>query len=147
MATYNFTNGSIEGQMVPPEVGLSENKFYVKRCIVDFSKQTLDAGDGDVGQAINVDAGTTVLTAWVRVITAETANGTIDLGYGGDPDIWGDGVSIDAANAVVGATVAPVYFSSDDTIDVTATIDGADVDLDGGKIEVCALCLRSVDTY
>jgi|GEM_PF-5974015 len=147
MATYNFTDGSIKGQMVPTEVTLIENRLTIMRNIVDFSKQTLDAGNGDVAQVLNIPAGTTVLTAWIRVITAETANGTVDLGYGGDADKWGDGVAIDSANAIVGALFAPVYFASDDTIDITATTDTADVDIDGAKVEVCALCLKSKDVY
>ena len=147
MATYNFTDGSIAGQIKPPETTLSENQPFILRNILDFSKQTLDAGNGDVAQALNVPAGTTVITAWIRVITAETTNGTVDLGYGGDVDKWGDGVAIDTANAIVGATVARVYFASADTIDVKATIDVADVDIDGAKIEVCALCLKSLDAY
>lgn len=147
MATYDFTNGSITGQMRPTPVTTRETELTVMRNIVDCSKQTLDAGNGDVGKCLNIEAGTTVVTAWIRVITAETANGTVDLGYGGDVDKWGDGVAIDTANAVVGATIAPVYFASDDTIDIKATTDTADVDIDGAKLEVCALCLKSVNTY
>lgn len=147
MATYNFTDGSIAGQVNPPEVTTIDNQLTIMRNIVDCSKQTLDAGDGDVGQVLNIEAGTTVLTAWARVITAETTNGTIDIGYGDDVDHWGDGVAIDTDDAVVGATIAPVYFASDDTIDIKATTDTADVDIDGAKLEVCALVLKSVDSF
>jgi hypothetical protein len=146
MATYNFTDGSIAGQMKPTQVTVKETGLTIMRNIVDCSKQTLDAGVGDVGQVLNISAGTTVLTAWIRVITAETANGTVDLGYAAG-NTWGDGVSLDSADAVVGHLFTPIYFAADDTIDVVATTDVADVDIDGAKFEVCALCLHSVNTY
>lgn len=147
MATYNFTDGSLPGQVMPAETTLHENKVVVRRNILDFSKQTLDAGVGDVAQAIKVPANTTVLRAGIRVITAETANGTCDLGYGGAVNKWGNALSLAAANAIVGGTDAPVFFAAEDTIDVAATVDTADVDLDGAKIEVFAEMLKHVDIY
>ena len=143
--TYNFTDGSVAGHSVPADVTLHENRVRVKRNILDFSKQTLDAGEDDIAQAINIPANTTVLSAYIRVITAETANGTCDLGYGGNVDQWGDGVSLATANAIVGGLDAPKYFAAADTIDVLATTDTADVDIDGAKIEVVARMLKHVD--
>lgn len=150
MATYDFTNGSIEGQMKPPVHTPEEDELFILRNIVDCSKQTLDAGNGDVGKVLNIPAGTTVLSAWGRIITPETASGTVDLGYGGSVNAWGNALAVDAAaGSIVGATnnFVPIYFASADTIDITATIDTADVDIDGLKMEVCALCLKSLNTY
>jgi hypothetical protein len=144
--TYNFTNGSISGAMYPAETTLHENEIVVRRNIVDFSLQTLDAGEGDIAQVLKIPAKTTVLRAGIRVITAETANGTVDLGYGGGVDEWGAGVSLATADAVVGMLDSPVYFASADTIDIVATIDVADVDIDGAKIEVFALMYKHVDS-
>lgn len=150
MSTYVFYDGSIDGQQVPAQYTLEDNRLVVRRVIVDCAKQNLDAGDGDVGQVIPIPAGTTVLAAWIRVITAETANGTCDLGYGGSVNAWGDALALDtAAGGILGATHdwVPIYFSSADTIDVVATTDTADVDLDGAKFEVVAVMLKSFDTY
>lgn len=150
MATYVFYDGSIAGQMQPADCTLEDNRLVIRRCIVDCSKQNLDAGDGDVGQVIPVDAGTTVVACWIRVITAETANGTCDLGYGGSVNAWGDALALDsAAGSILGATHdwVPIHFASADTIDVKATTDTADVDLDGAKFEVVAVMLKALDTY
>lgn len=146
-STYVFYDGSINGQEIPAQHTLEDNILTVRRVIVDFSKQNLDAGEGDVAQVIPVEAGTFVMTAWLRVITAETANGTCDLGYGGNVDEWGDALALDsAADSVLGAINdwVPVYFAADDTIDIVATTDTADVDLDGAKVEVVAVLLKVV---
>jgi hypothetical protein len=149
-STYVFYDGSIKGQQVPAQYTLEDNIITLRRVIVDCSKQNLDAGNGDVAQVIPIPAGTTVLSAWIRVITAETTNGTCDLGYGGNVDEWGDALALDsAAGSILGATNdwVPVYFASADTIDVVATTDTADVDLDGAKFEVCAVMVKTINTY
>ena len=148
-STYVFYDGSIAGQQKPAEYTLEENVLTVRRVIVDCSKQSLDAGNGDIAQVIPIPAGTTVLAAWIRVITAETTNGTVDLGYGGSNQ-WGDALAVDsAAGSILGATHdwVPIYFASADTIDVTATTDTADVDIDGAKFEVVAVMVKSLNTY
>ena len=148
-STYVFYDGSIQGQQVPAQYTLEDNVLTLRRVIVDCSKQTLDAGNGDVAQVIPIPAGTTVLAAWIRVITAETTNGTCDLGYGGG-DEWGDALALDtAAGGILGATHdwVPIYFATADTIDVTATTDTADIDLDGAKFEVCAVMVKTHNTY
>ena len=146
--TYKFTDGSIEGAMVPAATTLKENEVVIRRNIIDLSLQTLDAGEGDVAECLIVPAKTTVLWAGLRVITAETADGTCDLGYGGNPDEWGDALALDVANLSLGFIdgMSPVYFATADTIDITATADSADVDLDGAKIEVFAAMIKHVDT-
>jgi hypothetical protein len=145
MTTYNFYNGTIAGQAIGPQMVTEINRLTVRRAIVDCSKQTLDAGNGDIAQVIPIPAGTTVMAAWLRVITAETANGTVDLGYGGSNQ-WGNALAVDsAAGSILGATNSwvPIYFATADTIDITATTDTADVDIDGLKCEVVAVMLES----
>jgi hypothetical protein len=150
--TYNFTDGSISGVPKPPEHTPIEDRLFVRRNIIDCSKQTLDAGSADVGQVINIPAGTTVINAWIRVITAETADGTCDLGYGGSVNVWGNALTLDSAagsilSLAAGSQPAPIHFAAADTIDVVATTDTTDVDLDGAKFEVVALMLKALDTY
>lgn len=147
--TYNFTNGSIAGIDKPIEATLEDNFPTIRRAIVDFSKQTIDAGEGDIAQVINIPAATYVIAVWARIITAETTNGTVDLGYGGSNQ-WGDALAIDAAaGSIVGGSNdwLPVYFASADTIDIKATTDTADVDIDGAKLEVCAVMLPAKDAF
>lgn len=146
--TYNFTNGSIDGQTVPRVKTAEENEVFFLRNIVDFSKQTIEAGAADVAQVINIPADTTVITAWLRIITAETTNGTVDLGYGANPDIWGDALAVDTtAGGIVGYLWVPYYFSAADTIDLLATTDTADIDIDGLKVEVVAMCVKNVGAF
>ena len=142
--TYDFTDGSITGQMQPVAVTVIENRVTIMRNIVDCSKQTLTASASDVAKALNIPAGTTVLTSWMRVITAETSGAKASLGYAGGTQ-FASAVAVSATGAV-GGSFAPAYFSAADTIDIIADATAA-VDLDGLKVEVCALCLRSRDTY
>ena len=147
--TYVFYDGSISGQMVPPRHTPEEDEMFILRNIVDFSKQTLEAGEGDIAQVLYIPADTTVIACWLRIITAETTNGTVDLGYGGSNG-WGDALGLDGSvGAILGCTHdwVPIYFGDADTVDITATTDTADVDIDGAKVEVVAVCLKSLDTY
>jgi hypothetical protein len=139
MTTYNFTDGSIAG--IPKAVDSLPNTtgYFTRSAIVDCSKQTLDAGAGDVAQVINIPADTYVVQVLLRTITAETADGTIDLGSGLDPDQWGDALAIDDTAGIVQTIDIPEYFADADTIDITATTDSADVDIDGWKAEVIAV--------
>jgi hypothetical protein len=149
-STYVFYDGSIEGQMTPAIYTSEDNLLTIKRIIVDCSKQNLNAGDADVAQVLPIEAGETVVAAWLRVITAETANGTVDLGYGGAVNAWGDALAVDtAAGGILGATHdwVPIYFAAADTIDLVATTDTADVDIDGAKVEVVAVFLKSLNAY
>ena len=139
MATYNFTDGSISGLEKIADNLPNTKGPYVRSAVVDCAKQNLDAGDGDVGQVLNIPADTWVMRVLLRTITAETANGTVDLGHGGDADVWGDALAIDAAAGIVATLDVPQYFASADTIDVTATTDTADVDIDGWKFEIVAV--------
>jgi len=141
--TVVWYDGSIAGTFAVPQFETRTNMLTTRRIIVDCSKRTLDAGDGDIAQVIPIPAGTTVIAVWLRIITAETANGTVDLGVGGSNG-WGDALAVDsAAGTILGAVNdwVPTYFATADTIDVTATTDTADVDIDGAKFEVVAVML------
>ncbi len=145
--TYNFTDGSINGQIIPPETATCENNTTIRRNILDFSLQSLDAGLADIAVALNIPAGTTVLSAWIRPITADAANATVDLGITGAVNVWGDGLVLSAADVIVGDTNVPKYFATAGTIIVTATVDTADVNITLAKVEVVANCLESLDSY
>jgi len=229
--TYNFTDGSLAGQVFPPTPRVTDSEVTILKNILDFSRQNIGAGESDVAQALIVPADTTVLACWMRVITAETADATVDLGYSSNVDQWGGALNVDAtgivptvlegsetwnpssipdgneatkeitvtgaalgdaviviasidlADLAINASVTaedtvtvlllnntgdavnlasmtvtvfvdkaplaknPVHFATADTIDITATIDNGDVDLDGLKVEVSALVLKQVDTY
>lgn len=141
MATYNFTDGSIAGQPKVSDTLPNTTGLYTRRNIVDCANQNLNAGDGDIAQVINIPADTWVLQVVLRTITAETANGTVDLGHGGDVDQWGDALAVDAAAGIVDTIDTADYFAAADTIDVLATTDTADVDIDSWKFEIIAVML------
>ena len=141
MATYDFTDGSISGQDVPPEVTPDETKAWVQRNVIDAANQNL--ASGDVAQAMNIEAGCTVLTAWARVITADSGGGTISLGYGGAASKWGSGGAVSAADADVLGSFDPAYFASDDTIDITVSTAA----LTTAKLEVCALVVKQISSF
>jgi hypothetical protein len=119
--------------------------LYLYELRVSFATQNLDAGDGDVQQALQLPAGTIILGCWLNVITAETANGTCDLGYGGSVNFWGDALALDATGPIASTSAGNILvLSSADTIDIKATTDTADVDLDGGVVDLYALVMRTL---
>lgn len=104
---------------------------------------TLDAGNADTLDIVTVPANCIILSVTLDVITAETANGTVDIGCTGtyitdDLDLWYDGASLATAVAVPNNGVGGTIMTGDGTVDVrvTATTDGADVDIDGAKFDV-----------
>ena len=134
-------------------------KFFLYNTI-DFGIQTLDAGNGDVAQVLHIRRGTYVFNVWINVLHKAPAYSTVDLGYGGHVDYWGDGLRLDTAGVLSQKYViaesasaqlikdrspfagVPVYFADPDTIDIVATVDVADVNISAGKIEVIAECWR-----
>ena len=144
--TYNFTNGSIAGVPVMTQHTINENAPVILRQIIDPKKQALAHAATDVAQCLIVPAGTTVLTAWIRIITAGTANATCTLGTteNTQPAVWGTGLAISgAAGTTLGHLFDPVYFDAAGTVDIT--VGGATDIL--GKYEVCALCVKSLNAY
>jgi hypothetical protein len=137
--TVSFLDGTLQKKAIdtlPNTMGP-----YVRSNVVDCANRTLDAGDADVGQVLNIPANTWVMRVLLRTITAETANGTVDLGHDGNADVWGDALAIDAAAGIVATLDVPQYFATANTIDVTATTDTADVDIDGWKFEISAVMI------
>lgn len=117
----------IDGTYGQPQTTHKMGKgMYVLAQQVDFSLQNLDAGDGDVLRVLQVPAETLVLASWVRMLTAGTTNGTVDLGYGSDVNYWGNGLVLDSARLVpsmlvgtVARTTAGISDGADDTKSVT----------------------------
>ena len=74
-----------------------DNKLFVLRTRgVNFTIQSLDAGDGDVHECIPISAGHIVLYAWIEVDAVCPDNSTVDLGTGTSPNYWGSGLYLDA---------------------------------------------------
>jgi hypothetical protein len=125
--------------------------------LIYFEKQGLDAGVGDVHQAVRVPKGAWVLLVFLRVVKKSAANTTVHLGYGSDVNYWGNALPLDSPGVVPSVAIdteegniqifndrsplskAPVYFADDDTIDIKATIDKADVNITTGELEVNVL--------
>jgi len=142
--TYNYTDGSITGVPVMTQQTPNENEPRIIRQIVDFTKQNLAHAAADIGQVLIIPEGTTVLTAWIRVITAGSTSATCTLGTGASAAVWGTGLALDSTAAtVLGHLFDPQYFSSADTVDIVA---GGATD-EAGKYEFCALVVKTLDTY
>ena len=144
--TYNFTNGSITDVPVVTQTTLNANEPMILRQLVDLTKQNLAHGATDIAQCLIVPEGTTVLTAWIRTITAGSASATCTLGTteNSQPAVWGTALDLNSATGTtLGALFDPVYFDAAGTVDITA---GGATDTTG-KYEVCALCIKSLNTY
>lgn len=152
-STYDFTNGSVQGQIRPINPPIEPREITPISNVVDFSQQSLDAGEGDIAQVLPIPAKTIVL--FVTVLPKADADGslaasnaTVDVGYGGSTAKWGSGIVLDtaefnvAATGGVAPTLAPHYFASADTIDLVATTDDGDVDISAGMAEVTAYCVK-----
>jgi len=104
---------------------------------------TLDAGNGDYLDIVTVPADCVIMGVSLHVDTAEGANGTVDIGVVGadivnDTDLWYDAGSLATADTVPNNGVGGMVYtgSNSATVRVTATTDGADVDIDGAKFDV-----------
>jgi len=104
---------------------------------------TLDAGNGDYLDIITVPAAAIILGVSLDVTTAETADGTCDIGVAGaditnDLDLYYDAAPLDSAYSVPPTGVGGIVFTggNEATIRVTATTDTNDVDLDGVVMDV-----------
>ena len=142
--TYNFTNGSIDGQPKVNDTLPNTTGIFCRSNTVDFANQNLDSGNSDIAQVINVPADTWFLSVMGRIITAETDNAQVNIGYGADPDHWVDDDGCDAADLAAGEEllpiwVAPMYFAAADTVDVATGTN--DIDYDALKLEVIAIML------
>lgn len=100
MATLNFLNASVQGTRTVQQPVLEPGQITVVRNYIDCTQQSIDAGDGDVAQVVQVPAETLVLDCFLHATTAETADATCDLGYGSDADYWGANLNLDVTGAV-----------------------------------------------
>lgn len=117
----------IDGTYGQPQTRHNLGKsMYVLTQQVDFSLQNLNAGNGDVLRTLQVPAETLVLNSWIRMLTAATDDGTVDLGYGSDVNYWGNGLVLDSARQVpsmltgtVARTTSSISDGDSDTKSVT----------------------------
>jgi hypothetical protein len=144
MATYTEATGFNKGSAAHPAQGI--NKVSLIEVDLNFATISADRaaagqtaiGGGDILEVMSIPAKTMVLAVGLDVTTAEGATCTIDVGDGGDPDGFLDGVNANTAasyaTSLVLAEAAPntvagysngKYYAAADTIDVK-TVNAAD---------------------
>jgi len=147
------TNYDATGNIKPVMLPIERDRITPVKNTVDFSTYSLDAGEGDTLKAVPIPAGVTVL--WCTVLPTTDGDGslpptnaTVDVGDGTDADKFGAGVVLDTAefnvatSGGVAPTMAPRYFGTAGNVVLTATTDDADVDIDAGRAEVTAYCVK-----
>ena len=74
-----------------------QREFFLRPRLIEkrINFATKNAAADDVFEVVPVLSGDVVLAAWVNVVGACTANATIDLGYGTDPDYFGKKMLVD----------------------------------------------------
>ena len=115
MATYNVTGAG--GTTGHPSNGRTP---YLVENTIDVSAVNGDSGaaQNDVLQVLDIPAETIVMEAGVEVLTALSANVTLDLGItGGDVDIFVDGDTNATGFSAATATARHVAASAD-TLDL-----------------------------
>jgi hypothetical protein len=119
-----------------PVSGIKTQVFKAEQ-VIDFS--LTPCLSGDVVECIKVEAGDIVLTAGLKVLAGET--GTVEYGYGVDPNYFVTSQSVASAGIVVanGASVAAgsLAFAAADTLDLTLS-----ADFDSGKIACYAVIAK-----
>ena len=111
MATYNVTGAG--GTAGHPSNGRTP---YLVENTIDISAINGDSGaaQNDVLQVLDIPAETIVMEAGVEVLTALSANVTLDLGItGGDVDIFVDGDTNATGFSAATATARHVAASAD----------------------------------
>lgn len=107
------------------------------RNTLDFA--TTNAAATDIVQALKVGAGMIVTNVRTRIVTAEGATATCDVGDGDDPNGYNDAADLNAAENVIETNLEAdpygegKYYAVEDTIDLT--LDHA---LDACVVEVSA---------
>jgi hypothetical protein len=148
----NYIDGSYRN---PPAVIKNDTVFELWKSKVDFSYLTGTAAD--VIQVLELRPKTWVYNVWLNVLTAATANGKIDIGYGSDTDYWGAAMPIDTVGVVTHKMMeagggirersllanTPLYFATTDTIDIIPTKDeGGVASIVAGVVEICVLLTK-----
>ena len=132
MATYNVTGAG--GTTGHPSNGRTP---YLVENTIDISAINGDSGaaQNDVLQVLDIPAETIVMEAGVEVLTALSANVTLDLGItGGDVDIFVDGDTNATGFSAATATARHVAASAD-TLDLLMLSAASSA----GKIRVYAI--------
>jgi hypothetical protein len=153
---FNFTDGSIAGQMIPSSYAKIKSKrtpirriepidqhVFLLRNVVDCTKQTLDVSEVDVAQALVVEAGTTVLDCWCRVTTAEGSGAILNLGYGSDVDRWGHELPMDATGLIATLLSATATWNAGSIAD--GDEEAKEVTVDGARLGDIATAYYSID--
>jgi len=148
----NYIDGSYRN---PPAIVKNETFFELWEAKMDFSYLTGTAAD--VIQLLELKPKTWVYNVWLNVLTAGTAAGKIDIGYGSDTDYWGAAMPIDTAGVVTHKMMetgggirersllanTPLYFAAADTIDIIPTKnEGGAASIVAGVVNVCVLLMR-----
>jgi hypothetical protein len=150
MTTYNFSNGSLAG--VNPGDKAHHNTTprgfapFILRNVFDTAGQNI-ANDASIAQVLNIPAGVTVLACWLNTLTVDPTGGTVSLGVTGvDATRWGSAIALTPVGFLAGTggpPFLPLYFGSDDTIDILE--DGAQI-IDTWKAEIIAVCVQTNDS-
>ena len=119
------------------------DRIYVIKKRLNFA--TTGATAADVLQVINIPAGTHVLNAGTKVITAEGGTATADLGFAGDPNGFNDAIDLNgtAGTTEIGVGGTDAYVTAGGSLVTTAdTIDlTLDHTMDTAVIDVFAVCV------
>ena len=116
MATFTITGGGATGY------GANGPNVKVANVVIDLTDSDFSAlAATDVIEAIEVPAGTIVLSAGYEILTAGTGTGTLSLGDGGDVDRYVTAVVQTGAGQKTPLTAnVPHMYTSADTIDLTS---------------------------
>lgn len=152
--TYNYTGGVVggsgtggmvaaAGQVAVENINLNFATIATARTAAGSSALAA----ADVMQLIGVLAKTWVVATFIRVVTAEGATCTVDLGDGADTDGYQNDSDINGAVASLTSSLITTAYSlavaggkvytADDTIDLIPNNNATDV----AVIEVFALCV------
>ena len=114
MATFTITGGGATGY------GANGPNVKVANVVIDLTDDDFSAlAATDTIEAIEVPAGTIVLSAGYEIITVGTGSGTLSLGDGGDVDRYVAAVVQTAAGQKAAlATNVPHLYTAADTIDL-----------------------------
>ena len=114
MATFTITGGGNTGY------GANGPNVKVASVVIDLTDDDFSAlAATDTIEAIEVPAGTIVLSAGYEILTVGTGSGTLSLGDGGDVDRYVTAVAQTAAGQKAAlATNVPHLYTAADTIDL-----------------------------
>lgn len=134
MSTVNLSAGSVK-------TPANQTRMYVLERTLDFGATPYNAAD--VLQVFAIPAETLVLGVYYKVLTAEGAAGTVDIGDDGSANRFGNNVNLNSTStntwsALTEGTpnVLGNLYTAANTIDLTL-----DHTLDAAKIKLRCICL------